>query len=203
MEQKRALRQFNELKKYLGTMRLAAEEWPEPWQALIAILMSARTRDEVTIVVAENLFDKYPRIEMLASAKVSDVEKVIRPVNFYHVKARKVIGCCKMLIDEHKGNPPLDIDQLVELPGVGRKTANVFLAEMGKDGLGIDTHVSYVSQYLGWTQNAAQYKIEEDLKALFPQSYWRHVNGVLVRFGKKHTSRKKKNELLDRIKKIR
>jgi len=90
---------------------------------------------------------------------------------------------------------------LVKLRGVGRKTANVFLSEMGKPGIGVDTHVSYISQKLGWTKNKNQHKIEQDLKKLFPKKCWNKVNSTLVRFGKTHTSRKEKDKILNQIKK--
>lgn len=202
MDRETALKQFEELKKYLGEMRLAAESWDEPWKALIAILMSARTRDEVTIVVAERLFKEYPSCKKLANAKPASVAKVIKPVNFYKAKAKNVVGCAKMLVEKYNGNPPHDIDELVELPGVGRKTANVFLAEMDYDAIGVDVHVGYISHYLGWTKHTDPYKVEMDLKQLFPKNKWRHINDTLVRFGKTYISRKKRNVLLDEIKKI-
>ena len=103
----------------------------------------------------------------------------------------------------HKGNVPHNIEDLIKLPGVGRKTANVFLSEYGKDAIGIDTHASYISQKLEWTKNKAPEKIEKDLENLFPQVYWRKINPILVRFGKTHTSRKKKDEILEEIRKIK
>ena len=83
---------------------------------------------------------------------------------------------------------------------MGSKTANVFLAETGTDAIGVDTHVSYISQKLGWTKNGEPEKIERDLKNLFDKKHWRKINSTLVRFGKTHTSRKKKESLLEKIK---
>lgn len=198
-----ALKQLKELAKYSKSPRLAAEEWDEEWQILISTILSARTRDETTIKVAERLFSKYSNSRKLGNAKLNEIEKIIRPINFYKTKAKNVIECCKKLDKEYNGKPPHDINKLIELNGVGRKTANVFLSEIGKDAIGVDTHVSYISQYLGWTKNKEQKKIELDLEKLFPRNKWKYINPTLVRFGKTYTSRKEKKEILDRVKKIR
>jgi len=98
---------------------------------------------------------------------------------------------------------PHDFSLLVELPGVGRKTANVFLAEKGHGRIGVDTHVSFVSRKMGWTKNIEQEKVEKDLEKLFSKKMWGDINWVLVRFGQTYPNRKVKNEILDRIKKIK
>ena len=94
----------------------------------------------------------------------------------------------------------MDFGKLIQLSGVGGKTANVFLSEYGDDAIGIDTHVSYISQYLGWVESDKPEKIEEELRKLFPRKKWKILNTILVRFGKKYTSRKEKDRLLDEIK---
>ncbi len=200
MEQKRALKQLRELSKEPKLMRLAAEDWVSDFETLISIILSARTRDETTIEIGKNLFKKYPDAEKLAKAKQVDVEKIIRPVNYYRNKSRNIINCAKRLKEDFGGKVPYDIEKLITLPGVGRKTANVFLSENGKDAIGVDTHVSYISQKLGWTKNSNPHKIEADLQNLFPKKYWSKVNSTLVRFGKSHTSRKEKDRLIEEIK---
>lgn len=197
------LKQLKALEKNGSDMRLAAESWKSPFQILVSIIMSARTRDEVTIPVAEKLFSKYNSPKKLGNAKLASIEKLIRPINFYRNKSKNIIACAKKLEKEYKSKVPTEIDELVKLQGVGRKTANVFLSEIGGDGIGVDTHVSYISQNLKWTKNKNPHKIEEDLKKLFPKKYWNNVNSVLVRFGKTHTSKKEKDKLLDEISKIR
>ena len=199
----KVLKQFRELEKLSNSIRLAAENWDEDWKILISTIMSARTKDEVTIPVAENLFKKYSSIKKLSKARLEDVQKIIKPVNFYKNKSKNVLNCSKELVKEYNGKVPLNFDKLIKLSGVGRKTANVFLSEVGKDEIGIDTHVFYISRYLEWTKNKNIEKIENDLKDLFPRKYWKRVNPVLVRFGKTHTSRKKKNEILDKIKNLK
>lgn len=199
---KKSLRQLSELKKLSSTMRLAAESWNEPWQSLITTILSARTRDEKTIPVANELFKKYNTVKALSKAKLKAIQKMIKPINFYKTKSKNIINCAKILTNNYNGEPPIDFNKLIELPGVGRKTANVFLSEMGKNTIGIDTHVSYLSQKLGWTKSSKPEKIEEDLEKLFPRNYWGKINPILVRFGKTYKSRKKKDELLQKIKKI-
>ena len=203
MNEKTALKQLNFMKKNSSKMRLAAEKWKSPWQILISIILSARTRDEKTIPIAKNLFKKYPIVKKLANAKLNEVEKIIRPINFYKNKSRYIINCSKVIFEKYKGKVPHKIVDLIKLSGVGRKTANVFISEIGGDGIGIDTHVSFISQKLEWTKNKKPEKIEQDLKSLFSRKYWNNVNSTLVRFGKTHTSRIKKDELLEEIMKIK
>lgn len=202
MNQKKAVSQLKAMEKDVAEMRLAAEGWREEWMTLIAILMSARTRDETTVVVAERLFKRYPTVAALASARAAEVRAAIRPVNFFQNKTKYVIGCGQMLVEKFAGAPPHDLSQLVLLPGVGRKTANVFLAEYGAPAIGVDTHVAYISQKLGWTKHKDPNKIEQDLRKLFPKKYWQKLNQTLVRFGKTHMSRRKKDALLLQIAQI-
>jgi len=199
----KVLRQLQELEKLSNEIPLAAEDWLDEWQILIAIILSARTRDEITIPVAKELFKKYRYTEQLANAKISEVREIIRPVNFYKNKSRYIIKCAKQLIEKYSGNVPHDERSLLQLSGVGRKTMNVFLAEIGKNAIGVDTHVSYISQKLDWTKNSNPKKIEQDLKQLFPEKYWKQINSCLVRFGKTYTSRKQKNKILECIKKMK
>jgi len=200
MDQKRAIKQLSELKKFSGSMRLAGEFWKSEFQTLIAIILSARSLDETTIKYASILFEKYPNSEKLSKANTNDVEKIIKPINFYRNKSRNIINCAKKLVKEHKGDVPMQFKNLIELSGVGRKTANVFLSEYGYNAVGVDTHLAYISNYLGWTNNKNPHKIEEDLRELFPKSYWSKLNPITVKFGKKYTNRKEKNKLLDEIK---
>ena len=199
---KKALKQFKELKKAGGEMRLAAEEWDKPWKTLISTILSARSLDETTIKYATILFDKYDSVEKLARADLKEVEKIIKPINFYRNKSKNIINCCKVLKEKYNSNPPKEFDKLIELPGVGKKTASVFLSEYGTHAIAVDTHVFYISRYLGWSSGNTPDKVMDDLMAFFPTKYWSNLNPVLVRFGKKYTSRKEKNRLLDEINNI-
>ena len=129
--------------------------------------------------------------------------EIIKPINFYKNKSKNVINCAKKLEIEYNGKVPYEIDKLIELPGVGRKTANVFLSEYGQNAIAVDTHLAYISHYLGWTKSKKPAIIEKDLEKLFPKSYWSKLNPITVKFGKKYTSRKEKNRLLDEIKNIK
>ena len=202
MNSKIATSQLNALRKYSAGMRLAAEEWDEPWKTLIATALSAQSRDEVTLIIASELFKKYPSVERLARAKYSDVLGVLKSLNYNRTKAKHIIACAKELVEKYDGKVPHDFNALVELPGVGRKTANVFLSEMGYSAIGVDTHLAYCAQRLGWTMNKNPKKIELDLQKLFPKRMWGKLNRALVRFGKTYTSRRVKNEVLDKIKKL-
>lgn len=202
MQTKKALKQLKEINKLKGDMRLAAEEWKTDFQTLISTILSARTLDETTIKVCNVLFKKYPDAISLSKARIQGVQKIIRPINFYKNKTKSIINCSKLLQEKYKGEVPSNYEKLIELPGVGAKTANVFLSEIGKDAIGVDTHVYYISIYLDWSKSKKPEQVEEDLKKLFPKSYWKKLNSILVRFGKKYTSRKEKNSLLDKIKKV-
>ncbi|MEN9626648.1 MAG: hypothetical protein RL557_976 [archaeon] len=199
MNQLLALQQFRKIRELQGSMRLAAEEWDSPFQTLIATILSARSLDETTIKICEILFKKYPDAPALARASVPDIQKIIRPINFYKNKSRYILACAQMLEEKYNGNVPLDYHELTALPGVGNKTANVFLSEQGHNTIGVDTHVHYISRYLGWSSRTKAEDVEQDLKKLFPESYWKELNPVLVKFGKKYTSRKEKNKLLEEI----
>ena len=203
MNEKTALKQLKSMEKHGRKMRLAAEKWKNNWQILISIILSARSRDEVTILVAKKLFKKYSNAKKLADSQIEDVKEIIRPINFYKNKSKNIINCSKEIVKKHKGKIPSKIDELIELPGVGRKTANVFLSELGHEAIGIDTHVSYISQRLEWTKNHKPEKIEEDLTKMFSKNNWNKVNSSLVRFGKTYTSKKEKDSLLEEIKKIK
>ncbi len=202
MQTQKALKQLKKLKKFSGKMRLAGEGWNSEFQTLIATILSARSLDETTIKYASILFKKYPNAYKLSKAKIADVQKIIKPINFYRNKSKNIINCSKKLISDYNGKIPHNINELIKLPGVGRKTANVFLSEYGHSAIAVDTHLSYISHYLGWTKSKKPAIIEKDLEKLFPKAYWSKLNPITVKFGKKYTSRKEKNKLLDEIKKV-
>jgi endonuclease-3 len=202
MNSQTAVKQLMKLKKLVdGTEdvgRLAAEGWDEDWKCLIATMLSAQTKDTTTVIVSENLFKKFNSPKKLSLAKISEIEKIIRSVNYHKTKAKHVKETAKMISEK---GIPLTVEKLIEFPGVGRKTANVFLAEAhGGQNIGVDTHVARLSQKLGWTKNNAPEKIEKDLENLFQKKYWNSINYILVRFGQTFgKSRKKEDELLKEI----
>lgn len=198
-----ALKQLKILKKKGRVMRLAADGWPTRWQTLIAIILSARTRDEVTIEVCKKMFKKYPNPNKFSKLKLSQVKKLIYSINFYNNKSKNILECSKIISSEYNGKVPENFEELIKLPGVGRKTANVFLAEYGKQKIGVDTHVNYISNYLDWVNSKNPEKIEEQLIELFPNKKHGSINWILVQFGKTYTSRREKNKILNEIKKIK
>lgn len=202
MNSKIAVNQLRLLKKYTPDkeLRLAAE-WDEKWQILIATILSAQTRDEKTIEICEILFKKYPSIESFSRARISAIQKIIKPINYYKTKSKHILQTAKII---EKNKLPTDLESLLELPGVGRKVANVYLAEAHKtDAIGVDTHVGRISRKLGWTKNKAPHKIEKDLEKLFPKKYWRSINYIVVRFGRTFWSRGEKGREDEILKKIR
>ena len=196
-----AIKQLNYLKKLISQHveqpRLAAEGWDEDWKTLIAIILSAQTRDTKTIEICEKLFTKYNTPKKLGNASQQEIEKEIHSINYHKTKAKHIRETAKIL---SKIKMPETLEELIKLPGVGRKTANVFLVEArNAPAIGVDTHLSFVSQYLRWTKNKNPYKIEIDLQKLFPKSYWNKINYIIVSFGQLY-SRTKQKEILDKMK---
>ncbi len=196
----KAVQQLKKIKKLVDIkdkdLRLAAE-WSVPWKSLISTILSSQTRDDTTISISKKLYLKYGSLKKLSQADIKDVKNIIRPVNFYKTKAKHIIQSAKIIVNEWHGKIPKDRDKLMELPGVGRKVANVYLVHVHKaPAIGVDTHVTYLSQVLGWTKNKTQVKIERDLEGLFPKKHWNSINYILVRFGRLYSTRKRQVEKL-------
>jgi len=196
MDSRKAVSQLKQIEKLTDRSMILAADWKEQWKVLISTILSAQTKDETTIRISHLLYKKYKKLEDLANADIKTIEKIIKPVNFYKTKAKHILRTAWILIKNYNGKIPHDIEKLLELPGVGRKTANVFLAVMKKPAIGVDTHVAFVSRLLGWTKSKHPHKIEQDLRNLFPKKYWIQVNYSLVRFGRTYKTRKKQEEKL-------
>lgn len=192
-----ALKQLRFLKSKAREMRLAADGWRNDWQTLVAIILSARTRDEVTILVCEKMFAKYPTAKRFNELKLGEIKKLIGSVNFYNNKSKMLYSMTQDIVLKFRGKVPRKIEDLITLAGVGRKTANVFLAKKGGAHIGVDTHVNYISNYLGWVKTKDPVKVEKGLEELFPKAKWKRVNNTLVMFGKTYTSKREKDALLD------
>jgi endonuclease-3 len=157
----------------------------DPWQTLIATILSARSRDETTEVVARELFKIYPDCASLAAAPVRKVEKLIKRTGFYKTKARRIIGVSKLLMEKYGGQVPEDFEELIALPGVGRKTAAcVLVYAFGKAAIPVDTHVHRISNRLGWVSTKTPEQTEFALKKSIPEKYWLAINDLLVWHGK-------------------
>ncbi len=181
-----------ELKYGSVDKRLAGEGWVEHWQTLIATIMSAQSRDETTIPIAETLFVKYPTLNSLAYAKYSDVLRVFRSLNYNKTKARKVIACAKTLVIHFDGKVPETIELLVTLPGVGRKTANLIITEcFGKEGICVDTHVHRLANVFGFVKTKTPTETEMALREFVPREYWSRINRIFVLWGKDVVGRDK------------
>ncbi|HLC31476.1 MAG TPA: endonuclease III [Candidatus Nanoarchaeia archaeon] len=176
--------------------RLAGEGWSEGWQTLIATIMSAQSRDETTIPIAEALFRRYGSLEKLADARYNDVVRIFRSLNYNKTKAKNVIACARMLVDRFGGKLPMAIEELVELPGVGRKTANLVIAEVHDgDGICIDTHVHRISNVLGLVKTKNPTETEFALMKIAPRTYWSRINRLFVLWGKSVGGRDRKKLL--------
>lgn len=176
--------------------RLAGEGWSDNWQTLIATIMSAQSRDETTIPIAEKLFDHYPRLLDLANAKYRDVLMILKSLNYNRTKTKNIIACAKALIVHYDGLVPDTIEDLVNLPGVGRKTANLIISEcFGKDGICVDTHVHRISNVLGFVKTKSPKETEFELMKIVPRDYWSKINRIFVLWGKDIPGRDKRKLL--------
>ncbi|HOU53981.1 MAG TPA: endonuclease III [Myxococcota bacterium] len=161
-----------------------AGETEDPFRVLVATLLSLRTRDPVTDLAASRLFEVAPTPEALAALPLEVLMDRIRPVNFYRTKAIRLKGLAERLVREFGGRVPADLDVLLSFPGVGRKTANLVLAEgFAGPGLCVDTHVHRITNRLGWIRTRTPDQTEQALRERLPAGLWRPINPLLVRFG--------------------
>ena len=164
--------------------QLREAESGDPFSILIGTMLSARTRDESTAGAVRALFGKYPTPGALAAARVRDVERLVRPVGFYRVKARRVVEVARIIRDEHGGTVPDDLEGLVSLPGVGRKTANcVLVYAFDKPAVPVDVHVHRVSNRLGLVSTGTPEETERELMRRVPRKYWLEINEAFVSYG--------------------
>ena len=155
-----------------------------PFQVLVATLLSLRTRDEQTRDAAARLFALAPDIPAMLKLTPAQIEKEIRQVGFYKVKAARILAVCGILRDKYGGAVPDDLDQLLSLPGVGRKTANLVLTRgFGLPGICVDTHVHRISNRLGYVSTGKPDDTEMVLRRILPPEYWIVYNDLLVAFG--------------------
>ena len=155
-----------------------------PFSILIGTILSARTRDENTTKVMKNLLSHYKSPKALSSAKVKEVEKIIKPIGFYHVKAKRIIKVASIINSQYGGNVPDDFEKLIELPGVGRKTANcVLVYAFDKPAIPVDTHVHRISNRLGLVRTKAPEDTEKELMKKIPKKYWLEINDTFVMYG--------------------
>jgi endonuclease-3 len=155
-----------------------------PFSILIGTILSARTKDENTAKVVKKLFSKYKSPQELAKAKIKNVEKIIKSIGFYHVKSKRIIDVASIISSEYKGKVPNDFEELLKLPGVGRKTANcVLVYAFDNPAIPVDTHVHRISNRLGLVQTKTPEETEFALMKKIPKKHWLEINDTFVMYG--------------------
>jgi len=185
----------NKIRKILRTLYPEVKtqlDYKTPFQLLVATILSAQCTDKQVNRVTQKLFKKLTTPQDFLDTPVEDLETLIHSTGFYHNKAKNIKNCAGTLIKRHDGEVPADLDKLVKLPGVGRKTANVVLgAAFGIPGIVVDTHVSRISQRLDLTDNKNPVKIEFDLMAQIPKKDWDDFSLRLIYFGREFCKARK------------
>jgi endonuclease-3 len=163
---------------------LEAETSRDPFRVLVSTVLSLRTKDETTAEASARLFALADNPGDMLALSEKEIEKAIYPVGFYRTKARNILGICRELMDRHGSRVPDDLEQLLRLKGVGRKTANLVLTlGYGKHGICVDTHVHRISNRLGYISTRNPYDTEMALRKKLPKRYWIDYNSLLVAFG--------------------
>ncbi len=164
----------------------------DPYKTLISTLMSARTRDDTTLVASKRLFKAADNLEQLDKLDTRSIEKLIYPVGFYRTKAKQIKELAKIVIDRFDGKIPKTQKELTTLPGVGIKTANLVLNRaFGIPAIAVDTHVHRISNLLGWVNTKTPDQTEKELIRVLPKKYWPELNKLFVSIGRQFTSKKK------------
>lgn len=160
----------------------------KPYEFLFAVIMSAQTTDKQVNKVTAELFKKYPTLNDFVKAHLPEFEKDMNSVNLYRGKAKNILATAKILKEKYNGDVPKTMPELLELPGVARKTANVVLGELYgiNEGIAVDTHVRRLSQLLGLTTHDDPKKIEQDLMQIIPRKEWRDFSFRLILYGRYH-----------------
>lgn len=188
----RALKIIRLLEKEHSDAEIALT-FKNPLELLISTILSAQCTDERVNIVTKTLFKKYKTPKGYAEADIEELEQDIRSTGFYHNKARNIKKCCQMLIEKFGSQVPRTMEELLELPGVARKTANIVLSNAFGivEGIAVDTHVRRLSERLGLTQNKDQDKIEQDLMKIVPKGMWMRFSDLLIFHGRRVCMAKK------------
>lgn len=181
----KAARIIEELNREYGVEGKCFLNYETPWQLLIATILSAQCTDERVNMVTKELFQKYKSLEDFACVSQEELERDIHSTGFYRNKARNIIECARQLLHKHGGEVPRNIDELVALSGVGRKTANVIRGNIyNEPSIVVDTHVKRVSNRLGLTKEEDPVKIEFDLMEVLPKEQWIQYNIQIITHGR-------------------
>ena len=171
----------------------SALNYSNNWEFLVAVIMSAQTTDKQVNKVTEKLFKKYPRLEDYVTSDLNEFKKDISAVNFFNNKAKNILATAKILHVKYKGNLPHTLSELITLPGVGRKTANVIVGNVfGKpEGIAVDTHVRRLSKLYGLTEKDTPEKIEKDLIQIIPKKDWTKFTHLMIEYGRTYCPARK------------
>jgi endonuclease-3 len=166
------------------SVTLVGKKWKSPFLVLISCILSLRTKDQTTLPASERLFKLADTPEKMQHLTLEQIEKAIYPVGFYKTKAKTILGICKDILEKFGGKVPNDIETLLTMKGVGRKTANLVMTEgFGIPAICVDTHVHRISNRLGYIQTKNPEHTEMTLRASLPQKYWIDYNSMLVLWG--------------------
>ena len=166
------------------SVTLVGKKFKSPFLVLISCLLSLRTRDETTKSAYERLFARADTMQAMLAVPIGEIQKLIYPVGFYKTKALRIHGICEDLVHRFKGQVPDDLELLLTLKGVGRKTANLVLTEgFGKPGICVDTHVHRISNRLGYIKTRTPEETEFTIREKLPHKYWIEYNALLVTWG--------------------
>lgn len=185
MAAKRTEEILKRLDEVYGTEYICYLDHETPWQLLIAVILSAQCTDARVNIVTKDLFVKYDTLEKFANADLKELELDIRPTGFFHNKAKNIIACAKRLVEVYGGEVPSELDELLTLAGVGRKTANVIRGNIyNQPSIVVDTHVKRISKRLGFTKEDDPEKIEYELMRKLPKDHWILYNIQIISFGR-------------------
>jgi endonuclease III len=190
-KQKRAMEIYRGLKKLYPNAHCELN-FKNPLQLLVATILAAQCTDKRVNKITPELFKKYKNAEQFAAANRSELETLIQSTGFYRNKATSILNMAQKVCDEHGGKIPDTMDELVKLPGVGRKTANVILGEAyGKPGITIDTHFGRLSRRFGWTKQTDPVKVEFEIAELVKPKYWTELSQLVIWHGRRRCHARK------------
>jgi len=193
--QEKAKKIIAELDKLIPEAKIALN-FSNPWELYVAVVLSARNRDDMVNKVTENLFKKYRTLDDYANANIEEFAKDINKLGLYKQKAKYIITAAKIIKEKYNGNLPDTMEELIKLPGVGRKTANIILWNAFKkaEGIAVDTHVRRLSRLFGLTKSTNPDKIEKDLMEIIPKERWGDLPYKLIDYGRKYCTARCKHK---------